>query len=104
MEATVGRPPGADALTTAEGEPASMAVAVGATPTGIRVTHVHAPPLHRGNGYATSLVTRFGRQLLQSGRRFRMLDTDRAHPTSNGIDRRIGSRGTSNEAHLRFDA
>ncbi len=64
----------------------------GRTPNGIRIGPVYTPPQHRGKGYATALVAAQSRWLLDNGRQFCFLYTDRKNPTSNAIYQRIGYR------------
>jgi RimJ/RimL family protein N-acetyltransferase len=75
---------------TIDGEPVSMSSHNGPTPRGIRVSGVFTPPEHRGRGYATTLVARQTRWLLDTGHRFCFLYTDLANPTSNAVYQRIG--------------
>jgi hypothetical protein len=75
-----------------EGEPRSMAAAVGETQHGVRVGYVYTPPSFRGLGYATAGVTALSKSLLERGRKFCCLYTDLANPTSNAIYQRIGYR------------
>jgi hypothetical protein len=75
---------------TVDGEPVSMSAHTGPTPNGIRVSVVFTPPVHRDRGYATTLVARQSRWLLDSGHRYCFLYTDLANATSNAIYRRIG--------------
>ena len=73
-----------------EGEPRSIAVAQGRTPRGVRIGYVYTPPEHRRRGYATALVARLSQRVLDEGRAFCVLYTDRTNPTSNAIYRRVG--------------
>jgi RimJ/RimL family protein N-acetyltransferase len=72
--------------------PRSMAVAIGATPNGIRIGYVYTPPSFRGRGYATAAVASLSQRMLDSGHRFCFLYTDTANPTSNALYARIGYR------------
>lgn len=74
----------------------------GRTPNGIRIGPVYTPPRLRGRGYATSLVARQSRWLLDRGMRFCFLYTDLANPTANAIYRRIGYRPVADSAEYRF--
>lgn len=79
-----------------------MAVAAGATPTGIRIGFVYTPPTARGRGYATALVADLSTAQLRAGRRACFLYTDLANPTSNGIYERIGYRRVAEVIEIEF--
>jgi predicted GNAT family acetyltransferase len=64
--------------------------ATGPTPSGIRIGPVYAPTKLRGHGYATTLTADVSAAQLVRGRRFCILYTDLANPTSNAIYERIG--------------
>ena len=74
------------------GNPVTMAAAVGPTPNAIRISGVYTPPEFRQRGYATALVAQLSQHLLASGRQFCTLFTDLANPTSNSIYQKIGYR------------
>jgi len=76
----------------AEGEARSMAASDRPTRHGVAVNAVYTPPEWRGRGYATVAVARLSAGLLAEGRRFCVLFTDLANPTSNAIYTRIGYR------------
>ena len=67
-----------------------MAGCGGPTPHGLRVAPVYTPPEHRGRGYASACVAALSQLLLDSGRRYCFLFTDRSNPTSNHIYEAIG--------------
>jgi RimJ/RimL family protein N-acetyltransferase len=73
-----------------DGRPVAMSSHNAPTPNGIRVSAVYTPPEHREKGYATTLVAKQSRWLLERGHRFCFLYTDLSNPTSNAIYRRIG--------------
>ena len=75
-----------------QGRLVACTAAVGPTPHGIRLNRVYTPPELRGRGYATALVAAVCRYLLEGGRRFVLLHTDLANPTSNRLYMRIGFR------------
>lgn len=75
----------------------------GPTLHGVRIGPVYTPPEHRHHGYATACVAEVSRLLLEQGRRFCMLYTDLANPTSNRIYRRIGYEPVCDVAEYRFD-
>jgi predicted GNAT family acetyltransferase len=60
------------------------------TPNGRAIGPVYTPPAARRQGYATSLVSELARSVLASGKRFVVLFTDAANPTSNHIYETIG--------------
>lgn len=72
--------------------PVSMAMKTRPTRRGISVSFVYTPPELRRRGYATACVAELSRLLLESGREFCSLFTDRANPTSNHIYQVIGYR------------
>lgn len=74
------------------GAPVAMAGATGRTRHGVRINSVYTPPDRRGHGYATSVVAAASEDQLAGDRRFCVLFTDLANPTSNRIYRRIGYR------------
>lgn len=75
-----------------DGAPVAMTGATGRTRHGVRINSVYTPPESRGRGYATALVAGVSQDQLDQGRRFCVLYTDLANPTSNRIYRRIGYR------------
>jgi hypothetical protein len=85
-----------------DGEPRSMAAAVGTTPNGIRVGYVYTPPSFRGFGYATASVASLSQSLLNDGKRFCFLYTDLANPISNAIYQRIGYQPVSDVVDVDF--
>ncbi|HUG15055.1 MAG TPA: GNAT family N-acetyltransferase [Thermomicrobiales bacterium] len=75
-----------------DGRPVSMAGYNGPTPNGMRISYVYTPPELRGRGYASAATAAVSQLLLDAGRRFCFLYTDRSNPTSNRIYQRIGYR------------
>jgi predicted GNAT family acetyltransferase len=67
-----------------------MATKTFPTDNGMTVGGVYTPPELRGKGYATSCVAELSRNILQSGKKFCVLTTDLANPTSNSIYIKIG--------------
>ncbi len=86
------------------GRPVSMAFFQGQTSHGIRVSMVFTPREHRGHGYASACVSAMSAQALASGRRFCMLYTDLANPTSNALYQRIGYEWVCESVMVAFDA
>jgi hypothetical protein len=62
----------------------------GPTPHGIRIGPVYTPPEQRQHGYASACVAGMCQLLLDAGRQFCFLFTDRRNPTSNHIYQMIG--------------
>jgi hypothetical protein len=87
-----------------EGEARSMAASDRPTRNGVAVNAVYTPPEWRGRGYATVAVARLSAGLLAEGRRFCVLFTDLANPTSNAIYVRIGYRPLADFTLYRFGA
>jgi predicted GNAT family acetyltransferase len=85
-----------------DGGPRAMAATARPTPGGIAVNSVFTPPAGRGRGYATALVAALSRRMLADGRRFCVLFTDLANPTSNAIYARIGYRPVRDLTFCRF--
>ena len=77
------------------GQLVSMAFRVAATPNGERVGGVYTPPELRRRGYASACVAALSQAVLDAGRAFCSLFTDRANPTSNAIYQRIGHEAVS---------
>ncbi len=75
-----------------DGQPVSMASQSRPTRNGICISLVYTPPEQRGRGYATACVAGLSQFLLDSGRKFCVLFTDLANPTSNHIYQTIGYR------------
>jgi uncharacterized protein len=84
------------------GRVVSMTGAVGPSPNAIRINSVYTPPEERGLGYASSLVAAVSQEQLDRGRRFCVLFTDLANPTSNKIYRAIGYRPVIDVDAYRF--
>jgi hypothetical protein len=87
-----------------DGEPRAMAASDRPTRHGVAVNAVYTPPWWRGHGYATNAVARLSAGLLAEGRRFCVLFTDLANPTSNAIYARIGYRPLADFTLYRFGA
>ncbi len=85
-----------------DGEPASMAGHIAASPNGDRIGAVYTPPEKRRRGYAGAGVAALSQMLLDRGRRFCFLYTDLANPTSNHIYQEIGYHPVADSVMLRF--
>ena len=84
------------------GEPVAMTHIGRPTKNGISVSAVYTPPNFRKNGYASALVAAVSQQMLDSGKRFCVLYTDTANPTSNKIYQNIGYLEVSDSKHCLF--
>lgn len=100
VESIVGR--GFASFWRVGGEPVSMAVLSRPTKNGITISTVYTPPASRGHGYASANVAAISQQSLDKGKRFCVLYTDPANPTSNKIYRAIGYRDISDAKLFRF--
>ncbi|HEY1332039.1 MAG TPA: GNAT family N-acetyltransferase [Actinomycetota bacterium] len=85
-----------------DGEPVSLAGVGAFTPNGARIGPVYTPPAVRGRGYAAAVVARLCRDLLESGRRFCFLFTDRRNATSNRLYVRLGYEPVCDIQEVRF--
>jgi predicted GNAT family acetyltransferase len=74
------------------GRPVSMARRGRQTTHGTSIGAVYTPPQLRGRGYASAVVAALSQRILDDGKRFVMLFTDLANPTSNSIYQKIGYR------------
>lgn len=72
------------------GRPVSITGYSGRTRHGMRVGPVYTPPEDRGHGYASALVAGVTQGLLDTGRAWVSLYTDRSNATSNHIYQEIG--------------
>ena len=81
---------GGIALWDDDGRTVSLSGFGGGTPHGIRIGPVYTPPQFRRRGYASALVGRLSRHLLDGGREYCFLYTDLANPTSNRIYMNVG--------------
>jgi predicted GNAT family acetyltransferase len=84
-------------------KPVSLCGYGGQTPHGIRIGPVYTPPDLRGRGYASALVARVTKQLLDGGRDYCFLYTDLANPTSNRIYMNVGYSLVCESAEFAFD-
>ena len=87
---------------TIDRERVAMAGAHVCPPYGRTIGPVYTPEVHRGKGYATSLVWTLSRALLQAGNRYCFLHTDLANATANSIYRKIGYEQIGEAAHVTF--
>jgi predicted GNAT family acetyltransferase len=86
-----------------DGKPVSMAHKSRPTDKGMSVSGVYTPPELRSKGYATSCVAELSRDILKSGKKFCMLYTDLANPTSNSIYMKIGYKPVGDSVQHTFE-
>lgn len=86
-----------------DGRPAALIGYSGPTPHGIRLGPVYTPPPLRGRGYASAGVAATSQLLLDAGRRWCCLVTDRANPTANHIYQVIGYQPVCDMDEYVFD-
>jgi hypothetical protein len=75
-----------------EGKPVSFAGRGRETTHAASIGPVYTPPEYRGRGYATACTAMLSQLILDSGKKYCMLFTDLANPTSNSIYQKIGYR------------
>ena len=85
-----------------DGKPVSMALKTRPTEKGMTVGGVYTPPELRRRGYATSCVAELSRNILQTDKKFCMLYTDLANPTSNSIYKKIGYKEVCDSVQYTF--
>lgn len=85
-----------------DGQPVSMASQSRPTRNGICISLVYTPPEQRRRGYATACVAGLSQLLLDPGRKFCVLFTDLANPTSNHIYQTIGYRPIADSTEYIF--
>jgi predicted GNAT family acetyltransferase len=83
--------------------PTCMSIISGETPNGMRVGYVYTPQKFRKRGYATALVAEQSQYILDQGKKFCFLYTDRSNPTSNGIYQKIGYQMVAHSQHYVFE-
>lgn len=85
-----------------EGQAVCMAGRTRGTAQGESISYVRTPAAFRRRGYASALVAALSQWILDSGKRYSSLFTDRANPTSNHIYQQIGyePRGAFVELHF----
>lgn len=86
-----------------DGHPVAIAAHGRDTLTGAAVNFVYTPPHYRGKGYASSVVYKLSRDLLESGKRFCCLYADARNPISCGVYRKLGYRDICVYDDLKFD-
>lgn len=84
------------------GKTVAMANVSRPTRNGISINGVYTPPEHRRRGYASAVVAHLSQKMLDEGKKFCVLYTDLANPTSNKIYREIGYREVAESRHYVF--
>lgn len=84
------------------GEIVSMNFVGRPTDNGISVSAVYTPKHLRNKGYASAVVAKTSERMLQSGRKFCVLYTDIANPTSNKIYQNVGYEEVASSKHIVF--
>ena len=81
-------------------ESVSMCCIARPTSNGITINGVYTPKNQRAKGYASALVSYVSQSMLASGKKFCVLYTDLANPTSNKIYSNIGYVELANSTHF----
>lgn len=89
-------------LWTIEDVPVSMAHTGRPTKNGVSISGVYTPLNERKKGYASGVASHLSQMMLDSGKKFCVLYTDLANPTSNKIYQNIGYREVSDSKHFIF--
>ncbi|OQQ16882.1 GNAT family N-acetyltransferase [Streptomyces sp. M41(2017)] len=87
---------------TPDGTPVAMAGATPPVAGQVRVGPVYTPASLRGRGYAGAVTVEVSRAARTAGAQEVLLFADLAHPTSNGLYRRIGYRPVADFAAYAF--
>ncbi|MNT82395.1 FR47-like protein [compost metagenome] len=85
-----------------DGEIVSMANASRPTENGVSISGVYTPPAKRKIGYASAVVASLSQKMLDSGKKFCVLYTDLANPTSNKIYQEVGYKEVCDSKHFNF--
>ena len=83
--------------------PVSMAVATRSTGNLGMIGAVYTPPEHRNNGFASAVTAVAAESILSSGKKYALLYTNLANPTSNSIYQQIGFRPVMDTTLWRFN-
>ncbi|WPU66613.1 GNAT family N-acetyltransferase [Peredibacter starrii] len=84
--------------------PVALACISRPTLNGITINGVYTPVEYRKKGYASHAVARLSQKMLDSGKKFCVLYTDLANPTSNKIYQDIGYKEESDSKFYNFKA
>ncbi len=85
-----------------DGQPVAMAANNRQSRHGAVVGLVYTPPEQRGHGYASAVVAALSQQMLDSGKAFCALFTDRDYAVANRIYRKIGYRPLAEFTEMKF--
>jgi len=80
----------------------SLAARSGETPNGARIGTVYTPKHLRKKGYASEITAKLSQLILDRGKKFCTLYTDKGNPTSNKIYQDIGYRPISESLNIQF--
>lgn len=83
-------------------QPVSMNLIGRPTENGISVSGVYTPTALRKRGFASAVVAHTSKRMLASGKKFCVLYTDMANPTSNKIYQQVGYREIAISKHFIF--
>lgn len=84
--------------------PVSMSLVGRPTKNGISVSGVYTPKNLRKNGFASALVAQTSQNMLCSGKKFCVLYTDTANPTSNKIYQQVGYKEVATSKDFTFSS
>jgi len=84
------------------GHPVSVAYSGRPTLHGVSIRCVYTPKHLRGNGYASAVVGYLSQKMLDAGKKFCVLYTDLANPTSNKIYQNVGYREVCDSKYFVF--
>lgn len=83
--------------------PVSMNLVGRPTKNGISVSGVYTPKNFRKNGFASALVANTSQKMLDDGKKFCVLYTDTANPTSNKIYQQVGYKEVATSKDFIFE-
>ncbi len=90
-------------LWTVGDKPVSMALLGRHTRNGVSIGGVYTPTHLRKNGYASALVASLSQKMLDSGKKFCVLNTDLTNSTSNKIYQNVGYREVLDTKQFSFE-
>lgn len=82
------------------GDDVAIGGVAGRSPRGVRIGWMYTPPEMRKKGYASALISRLSRRLLEEGAGFCCLYADLSNPASNRLYRRLGYREIESAAEV----
>lgn len=86
-----------------DGGPRCMVASIRGGVKGACINAVYTPDAFRRRGYATAAVAALSQQMLDAGKTFCCLYTDRANPTSNAIYAQVGYEPVREDVEIDFD-